>query len=763
MDGSEKKNNGSPVAESSAAPQARVPAMGCTLSREELRNDNYKLADFCPICKKHGEDVMVGEHPSQPAAPTGTDLALCFPRPLCFPPVPPCAPPVPLVPLCFLLLTWPRVRCACVCLLCVVLLVVSGAHPMQHHVAAWSSNNVPVPPSLKRGAAEMEASNQQPSTEHRNGVMKRKLDTQSPGEQEEDEQKEDEQKTSVVLQINPCSGSVWYLGQTASQLLYIRPSLFTVGAVVLYHVRQSRKMKAPVVVVVTGASGIGKSWSINAFMQWLLMDVKFSKVVFHSGDLNQAFSIQTTDDGRQECAWFDVDSVSLLPEDWVYVYDSPGSKASGRHARQRPLGQTIIFSSPKGMNYGYATSKGMGATRMVHVSRWSHAEMMTLNVKKEIVDASFKIWGGNLRALFQFQYDVKLSGNIEVTRARMKQFAAAQIRMMDDTFVKSMANMLMKATADAQFARASEQSPGHVLVPEPANPFPKHDDPAPLEDFVWRFCSPLVELMFYEHLATLKDETIVGFLKSVFETPGAKGVLFEKAVEFIVTSGKGEFKSCGYHDRSSSSTMKFPKCVKKEFGDDKSFRLQMIEAVRQLEADQKGAEDCGVALVPTSPTQDATDLFVVLKKQDEWQFLQLQDTIARKHSFHPVKIVAYCAVWVDVMKDKLSKDQALKACKYVAVVPKSQMEFKFEKEERSSKSSEVDSVAELLDVCLPPNAELEDIVKQFELAIPSTQKGTQRKLNRSVVLAALVLKRANEFVLQDPEKGICSMLYDVAS
>ena len=42
---------------------------------------------------------------------------------LCFPPVPPCAPPVPLVPLCFLLLTWPRVRCACVCLLCVVLLV----------------------------------------------------------------------------------------------------------------------------------------------------------------------------------------------------------------------------------------------------------------------------------------------------------------------------------------------------------------------------------------------------------------------------------------------------------------------------------------------------------------------------------------------------------------------------------------------------------------------------------------------------------------
>ena len=37
---------------------------------------------------------------------------LCFPRPLCFPPVPPCAPPVPLVPLCFLLLTWPRVLCS---------------------------------------------------------------------------------------------------------------------------------------------------------------------------------------------------------------------------------------------------------------------------------------------------------------------------------------------------------------------------------------------------------------------------------------------------------------------------------------------------------------------------------------------------------------------------------------------------------------------------------------------------------------------------
>ena len=49
--------------------------------------------------------------------PTGTDLALCFPRPLCFPPVPPCAPPVPLVPLCFLLLTWPRVR-LCVFALC---------------------------------------------------------------------------------------------------------------------------------------------------------------------------------------------------------------------------------------------------------------------------------------------------------------------------------------------------------------------------------------------------------------------------------------------------------------------------------------------------------------------------------------------------------------------------------------------------------------------------------------------------------------------
>ena len=99
-DDSKKKNNGSPVEESSAAPQdPRVPATKCTLSLEVLLKDGYKLADFCFMCSDYGKkEVRVAAHPSQPAAPTGTDLALCFPRPLCFPPVPPCAPPVPLVP-----------------------------------------------------------------------------------------------------------------------------------------------------------------------------------------------------------------------------------------------------------------------------------------------------------------------------------------------------------------------------------------------------------------------------------------------------------------------------------------------------------------------------------------------------------------------------------------------------------------------------------------------------------------------------------------
>ena len=129
MASDENKNQGSPAGSSRDPQDPRAPQ--CHMTLERLEAEGLTGLANCPICGDYGKQVRVGAHPSQPAAaPTGTDLALCFPRPLCFPPVPPCAPPVPLVPLCFLLLTWPRVRCACVCLLCVVLLVLLFAMTM---------------------------------------------------------------------------------------------------------------------------------------------------------------------------------------------------------------------------------------------------------------------------------------------------------------------------------------------------------------------------------------------------------------------------------------------------------------------------------------------------------------------------------------------------------------------------------------------------------------------------------------------------------
>ena len=52
-------------------------------------------------------------------------------------------------------------------------------------------------------------------------------------------------------------------------------------------------------------------------------------------------------------------------------------------------------------------------------------------------------------------------------------------------------------------------------------------------------------------------------------------------------------------------------------------------------------DDKSMVIDPQSDQQDAIDMFVVIKLDDRWRVLAMQDTISKTHSFHPVKILEY--------------------------------------------------------------------------------------------------------------------------
>ncbi|MEL6607224.1 MAG: hypothetical protein AAFP88_03175, partial [Bacteroidota bacterium] len=345
---------------------------------------------------------------------------------------------------------------------------------------------------------------------------------------------EEDRESTEVLTIPPKQGLRWHCGYQKDSL-YVRECIKDLGSVVVDSILDSAAKKSPTVYVVSGAAGIGKSWSINAFVVTLLGYDQ--KVFFHAGSTSKAWLI-TNDKPPEKASPENIDGIQ--EKGWIYIFDSAGSKAptgSYTQARLVPRGVSIIFSSPKKTNYEFAYDKNNGYKAIMNIPVWGKEEMLAAKHEEDAaaIEASFAVWGGNMRACDAFLYMLE-KDSIETAQQEAVEGLKEQIKCLDEAFVEKMTSMLEKQAVQKQLNSESlKDSPGHILVPEPieTNPTQKRC----FRDFVWKFCSPLAEKLFWDHVKSMKKSTVQKLLTSVFCVPSPKGVLFEKVAHFLITNG----------------------------------------------------------------------------------------------------------------------------------------------------------------------------------------------------------------------------------
>jgi hypothetical protein len=163
--------------------------------------------------------------------------------------------------------------------------------------------------------------------------------------------------------------------------------------------------------------------------------------------------------------------------------------------------------------------------------------------------------------------------------------------------------------------------------------------------------------MFWDHAKTLEKDTVTKLLKSVFEVPSPKGVLFEKAAHVLITNDMvRSFQWYSYNERDNEKdeVINFPKCKLEHF-EIKELQGAFQEALAVLEAGDLEGDASAIALEPKDTSFDAVDMFVLVKEgQDgvagDWRLYLLQDTISKDHSLHPVKVLWYCALFCDAYR-----------------------------------------------------------------------------------------------------------------
>ena len=571
-----------------------------------------------------------------------------------------------------------------------------------------------------------------------------------------------------VETLYPITDGSWYLGMGGERPLYVRQCVKDLGTNMLKEILNEEKRKIGATCwVISGASGIGKSWSINAFATELLRNGL--TVFFHSGSMGRAWLVSK--DGIESV---DVTEIEMIPDpNVVYVYDSPGSKVqSGPHSQARVrnfIGVSILFSSPKKENYDYAISKTNGLSVVKNLPTWTNLEMRGAMPTEpvEVINRCYSVWGGNMLALDCFVRLTNQEGIEEATKIATMQLDA-QIRCIDKKLAEKMSKELEKQQVNEAFGVEDlKNAPGHILTPEPQNEDPNHG--RCFQDFVWRFCSPMAEKKFMVHAKTLGKDVVMDLLKSVFEVPSPKRVLFEKGAHFLITNGFGQrFRWCNYNDRNEVDSISFPECKVVNFETD-NLKDSIMEALQGLEEGDWGS---AVALEPACTSFDAVDMFVLVKEGEtgtalDWRLYLLQDTIARKHSLHPLKVLWYCALFLDALKEVLPKvsqtGPVLDCCKYVPVVPhKSKDSFEFEKPESNLKKWEdIDRVAQLINVSWPRGingnaAKLKNIKAKMKLEIPLTASGGERVLTKTVVGNAILHSHAARKV-----KEMSRVIFDV--
>lgn len=562
--------------------------------------------------------------------------------------------------------------------------------------------------------------------------------------------------------VLPITAGMWYLGGESSPL-YVRQCVKDLGAAIMEQIIEKKQHhKCAICWVISGAAGIGKSWSINAFVTELLRNGL--EVFFHSGSLGRAWLISKN--GRRPAL---VEEIEVIKDpNVVYVYDSPGSKGKlgpKSQARVRNIvGATLIFSSPKRENYAYA-EKTDGLFFVKNLPTWSNPEMrVAKNSETAAVDGCYSVWGGNMRALTRYLSLAQMRTTDEARKDAVKQLDA-QISCIDKKMADKMSKQLEKQHVNEAFsAEHLKNAPGHILTPEPVQTEPSNE--TYFEDFFWRFCSPMAEKKFLVHAKSMGKDVVMKLLESVFEVPSPKGVLFEKVAHLLIINGLvRKFRCCSYENRTSESSISFPECEVVNFETDK-LEGSMMEALRRLNGQPVGT---AIALEPTSASFDAVDMFALVKEDEkgnplDWRLYLLQDTIARKHSLHPVKVLWYCTLFLDVFKkvlpDTARLGNVLNCCKYIPVVPHESKSFEFEKSESNLKRWEdIDRVAQLLGVTWPKEInqgreKLKKVTKN--LAIPPTASGGKRMLTKIVVGNAILNDLATKKV-----KEMSLVIFDV--
>ena len=145
-----------------------------------------------------------------------------------------------------------------------------------------------------------------------------------------------------------------------------------------------------------------------------------------------------------------------------------------------------------------------------------------------------------------------------------------------------------------------------------------------------------------------------------------------------------------------------------------------------------------------------------------WLLYMLQDTISKKHTFHPVKILWYCSLFCTAFNEE-AKDDFLPRCKYVAVVPHATTDFSFHAPKSTSDLDELTAVAGLLggwpDEFDKKKPKLRDFVKANNLDVPPTKDGKLReRLDKTTVATAFLLKKAERAVMKE-----CRVIFDVVN
>lgn len=578
---------------------------------------------------------------------------------------------------------------------------------------------------------------------------------------------------SIMVEVYPPNKEKkWYQG-AKGQKLYLRPAVRDLGHIILQKAESTQTSnKQPTTCVISGAAGIGKSWSINAYMTMLLKRGK--KIFFHSGEYGRAWMIEADTVIR-------VDPVNIhaLGPGWIYVYDSPGStnlEGENKAALLRTGNGkvSLIFSSPKRENYQHAINKSDGSYTIFHLPTWNKKEMLDVSKQDYVgehadaINVCYDIWGGNMRAWNKF----KTLYQTDATRAihDAENELNANIRKIDKEFAKKMVSNLEKQDVQKKFSGVDVQdSPGHILVPEPTQTDAELEDC--LQEFRWHFCSPLAEKKFFRHMKVQDRDVLKDLLVSVFQVPSPRGVLFEKVAHHVVTNGVVQEFSCyPYAKKGSEESMQFQTCVEEvSFKGEDQLKAVLKEALGKL--DNKIGS---IACEPKDPGFDAVDMFVVERQgtkgnADDWRLYMLQDTISKTHSFHPVKVLWYCSVFCDVLKEELQSEDGsglLNCCKYIPVVPHETKDFSFKSATATCDLQELDAVADLLRFKWPSEytgpKPWKTVVDEHELLgwIPTTKDGSiRKKFDQKMVGNAMLMKHGAKTRVEK----MCQVIFNVVN